>query len=307
MGDVIKVRSEAKDFIASAVGCWLLAVGCRFWRLVLAVGGGMSAENEVIRSAMLARQMLSKKPTIEPPPLPLDDEPVASRPKRAASHSKKYDVAKLPKDWRSQIFVATKPRTDAVSKLSAAVAMLWATGCRPVELQAGILVSLVDGALNVHIKGAKHGEIRNGEGTFDRGLEWRTLKINPDLNEATKYLARLVQDGKEHKVEYNKNSIRTRINELGRVIQTKKKGLISVSPYTFRHAMGSDIKSCDSMTDEEKSQIMGHLSCDSLHRYGRRRHGGGAVSPVQSVEASADPHGEYSIGQKKPSKHLKLG
>ncbi len=264
---------------------------------------GPFRETPVLGAKSAADNLESTKPL---PPV-LDPEPVASRSKRAASHSKKYDVAKLPKDWRSQIFVATKPRTDAVSKLSAAVAMLWATGCRPVELQAGILVSLVDGVLNVHIKGAKHGEIKNAEGTFDRGLEWRKLKINPDLNEATKYLARIVQDGKEHNIEYNKNSIRTRINELGRVIQTKKKGLISVSPYTFRHAMGSDVKSCDSMTDEQKSQIMGHLSCDSLHSYGRRRHGGGAVSPVQSVQASAEPRGEYSTSHEKPSKHLKPG
>lgn len=269
----------------------------------------MTTGDDAIRAAILAMRMASKPPLVDTPPssapVVLADEPVASQPKTSKGHSKKSDVAKLPKTWRSQIFEATKPKDNKVSRLSAAVAVLWATGCRPVELEKGVVISLVDGALVVHIKGGKHGLIDNGAGVFERGLEWRTLKINPKLNKATEYLAQMAVDGKEHLVSYNKNSIRTRINELGRTIQIKKKDPISVSPYTFRHAMGSDVKSCDAMTDEQKSQIMGHLSCDSLQVYGRRRHGGGGVSPVQSVEASKTPTGQYVSGYDRDSIHPK--
>ena len=124
------------------------------------------------------------------------------------------------------------------------------------------------------------------------------MTLNPKLNAATEYLARLSSDGQAHQVNYNKNSLRTRLNEVGRLALKKVKEPISISPYTFRHAMGSDVKSCDDLSDEERSQIMGHLSCDSLSVYGRRRHRGG-VSPVSRVEASAVPHGEYTDAPKK--------
>ena len=157
---------------------------------------------------------------------------------------------------------------------------------------------MVDGQLLIEISGAKVGKITNEEGTFDRGLEWRKLTINPKLNAATEYLAKLVADGQSHQVSYNKNSLRTRLNEVGRLALKKLKNTPSISPYTFRHAMGSDVKSCDDLTDEQRSQIMGHLSCDSLSVYGRRRHAGG-VSPVAKVEASAMPHGEFTDSPKK--------
>lgn len=272
----------------------------------------MTTDDEVIRAAIRAMRQKSQQLRVEPIEAPPIQAPLIEQldalfpvlPKESAEvvkaitkvRSKKSDVAKLPKTWRSQLFAATKPPMGKVSRLSAAVAMLWATGCRPVELEKGIKISMVDGVLVVHILGGKHGLITNEQGTFERGLEWRTLKINPKLNKATEYLAQIAADGKDHLVSYNKNSLRTRINELGRTIQAKKKDPISISPYTFRHAMGSDIKSCDRMTDEEKSMVMGHLSCDSLQVYGRRRHGGGGVSPVQSVEASNTPTGEYVSG-----------
>ena len=274
----------------------------------------MTSDEDVINAAIRAmRQKIQQRP-IEPPlpetppiePPVLVDEPVANQPKpKRKALSKKSDIAKLPKTWRAQIFAATKPKTEKVSNLSSAVAVLWVTGCRPVELQKGVRISLVDGALVVHILGGKHGMITNDKGSFERGLEWRTLKINPKLNLATEYLAQVASDGKEHFVKYNKDSIRTRINELGRTAFAKKKIAISVSPYSFRHAMGSDVKSCDAMTDEQKSQIMGHLSCDSLQVYGCRRHGGGGVSPVQSVEASKTPHGQYVSGDDHDSTHPK--
>ena len=233
-----------------------------------------------------------------PPPLPVSVPVVAVEPK--VKTSKKLDLSKLPKDWRGQIFKAVKP--EKASRLASAVALLWATGCRPVEIEKGVKVQLVNGQLLIEIRGAKVGEITNDEGTFERGLEWRKLTLNPKLNAATEYLARLADDGNSHQVNYNKNSLRTRLNEVGRLALKKTKEPISISPYTFRHAMGSDVKSCDDLSDEERSQIMGHLSCDSLSVYGRRRHRGG-VSPVARVEASAVPHGEYtdSPKSKKPT------
>lgn len=246
--------------------------------------------------AVMAR--MAAKPSTPPPlpELPKTEVLDSSEPKSSKKLSKKLDLAKLPKNWRTQIFAACK--SEKQSKLTSAVALLWATGCRPVEIEKGVQVQMVDGQLVIEIRGAKVGQITNDEGTFERGLEWRKLTLNPKFNEATEYLTRLCVDGKQHQVNYNKNSLRTRLNEFGRLALKKLKDTPSISPYTFRHAMGSDVKSCDDLTDEQRSQIMGHLSCDSLSVYGRRRHRGG-VSPVASVAASAMPHGDYTDSPKK--------
>ena len=236
-----------------------------------------------------------------PPALPRSTQPGAigtiaqgsgelEQPKSAKKHSKKSDLAQLPKQWRASVFEAMKPQKP--SRLASSVALLWATGCRPVEIEKGVRVSLDGGQLLVEIQGAKHGLIDNGDVVADRGLEWRKLKINPKLNAATEYLARLAESGPVV-VDYNKNSLRTRLNEVGRLAIRKMPEGVTISPYTFRHAMGSDVKSCDDYTDEERSMVLGHLSMDSLSVYGRRRHRGG-VKPVASVEASAVPRGEYT-------------
>lgn len=267
---------------------------------------------EAVMAGMKARLAGTKPPGLMPPPLPktppsLTPKPdlgaigtIADKPggldqvKRAKKHSKKGDLAQLPKQWRATIFESFKP--EKASRLASSVALLWSTGCRPVEIEKGVRVSLDGGQLLIEIQGAKHGLIDNGDVVADRGLEWRKLKLNPKLNAATEYLARLVESGPVV-VDYNKNSLRTRLNEVGRLAIRKMPEGVTISPYTFRHAMGSDLKSCDDYTDEERSMVLGHLSMDSLSVYGRRRHKGG-VKPVASVEASATPRGEYTDAPK---------
>lgn len=272
----------------------------------------MNDEGRAIIARLRQQMAVKKLPDVLLPPLPKPApaelktavlgalgkiKPVSTgpeKPKRAKKLSKKGDLAQLPKQWRATIFEALKPVKS--SRLASSVALLWATGCRPIEIEKGVCVSIENGQLLIEIQGAKHGLIDNGEVVADRGLEWRKLKLNPKLNAATEYLARLVESGPVV-VSYNKNSLRTRLNEIGRLSIRKLPDGVSISPYTFRHAMGSDLKSCDDFTDEERSSIMGHLSVDSLSVYGRRRHRGG-IKPVALVEASATPRGEYTDAPK---------
>lgn len=216
------------------------------------------------------------------------------------SESKKHDLARLPKDWRERTFAATKPDPQRPSRLATAVALLWSTGCRPAELEHGLQVQLVGGKqLVITIAGAKAGVIDNGQVKAKRGIEKRRLTIDANLNEATRYLAQLAATG-PLKASYKRNSLRTRINEIGRNVLAKMKLPPTLSPYSFRHAMGADLKSCDTLTDEERAQVMGHLAVDSLQSYGRRRRGGGGVSPVQKVWTSAQPVGGISHGYTPP-------
>lgn len=275
----------------------------------------MSSDEKSLLSGRAMRSLMNVRASA-PPPLPrsLSSQKAvdvnAAEVKRKIKTSKRLDLSKLPKTWRSQVFEQVKPEKQ--SRLASSVALLWATGCRPVEIEKGVLVKLEAGVLVVEIKGAKTGPIpvmtpRDADGRSetvqtDRGLEWRRLKLSSKLNAATEYLARLCADGQVHTIDYNKNSLRTRLNEAGQLAIKKIPDGVTISPYTFRHALGSDLKSCDDYSDEEKSMVLGHLSCDSLSVYGRRRHKGG-VKPVLSVEASAVPRGEYTDARAMPKKH----
>lgn len=213
-----------------------------------------------------------------------------------AEGSKRHGMSRLPRDWRERLFAAVQARKQTrPGKLPEAIAALWTTGCRPAELEAGIAYMRHKGMLVVQIRGAKHGVIDNGEVQADRGMEWRTLAINPQLHAGARYLYDLApEDGTPRRLTYNRNSIRSRVNELGREVVAKLKDPPSISPYSFRHAMASDLKSCDALTDEQRAQVMGHLSVESLESYGRRRRGGGGVSPVMRVKTPVQPKGERS-------------
>ena len=212
------------------------------------------------------------------------------------AEGKRHAQGRLPKDWRGKLFETVKGRKQTKpSQLPEAVAALWVTGCRPAELEKGIVYMAHNGRLIVKIEGAKHGTIDNGEVVAERGMASRTIAVDSDLHPGARYLYDLaLAQELPRKLSYNRNSIRSRINEAGREVLSKLKDPPSLSPYSFRHAMASDLKSCDNITDEQRSQVMGHLSVESIESYGRRRRGGGGVSPIIKVQSSAQPHGKLS-------------
>lgn len=218
--------------------------------------------------------------------------------KKKPSKSKRETLGQLPPDWRARIFAATGTIDKArpPSQARKAVAVLWLTGCRPLELQNGVEVQMDGGQLVITIRSAKVGEIDNGAVIAQRGIEVRRLRIDPTSTPAAELLAGLAAAG-PIVVKHPKKSLRTRVNELGREVLAKMRNPPSVAPYSFRHAMGCDLKSCDTLTDEERAAAMGHLSTESLTKYGRRRRGGGGQSPFEKIEASAVPHGARQPGQ----------
>ena len=234
------------------------------------------------------------RPSAKPRPAPL--EPIAQTQvisnKKKPSKSKRETLGQLPPDWRARIFAATGTIDKArpPSQARKAVAVLWLTGCRPLELQNGVEVQMDGGQLVITIRSAKVGEIDNGAVIAQRGIEVRRLRIDPTSTPAAELLAGLAAAG-PIVVKHPKKSLRTRVNELGREVLAKMRNPPSVAPYSFRHAMGCDLKSCDTLTDEERAAAMGHLSTESLTKYGRRRRGGGGQSPFEKIEASAVPHG----------------
>ncbi|NYG35527.1 site-specific integrase [Sphaerotilus montanus] len=213
--------------------------------------------------------------------------------KPASIKSKQQLVPKLGKNWRAEIFEAMKPKKQTrrpVSMVLQATAVLWATGCRPSEIEKGVEVSLDNetGNLTFFVIGAKTGKSTNGQMESDRGIKFRWITLQRDMTPATELLAELIEKaGKSITVKYDSNGLGNKISDRGFELFNKK----GVSPYCFRHAMGCDLKSCDLMDDVERSQVMGHLSVESLSKYGRRRRGGKGARPILSVKTSEMPHG----------------
>lgn len=205
---------------------------------------------------------------------------------------KRGTLAKLPQDWREKM-VAEALRSNAGDRFKAAVAVLMASGCRPEELAAGVAcVKRPDGRIELRIKGAKTGTISNGEVVADRGQPWRTLVLDADSSEATQHIAALCSN-KVQTIKFNKDSLRTMVKRVARRVYPKHDGR-GISPYCFRHAMAADLKSCDTLTDEQRAMVLGHLSVESIASYGRRRRGGGGRSPVVAVKAAKQPRGGIS-------------
>ncbi len=257
------------------------------------------AEYEKAKRAELAKQVIAR----------IKQQPVAAKQAttpQKLKRSKKGDMAKLPANWRERVLLEAQKGGARASRIVDAVALLWATGCRPAELEKGVSVQLVGKQLVIMIEGAKVGKIDNGEVKADRGIAKRRLTLDADLNDATRRLAAIAAKGVKGvaTVGYNAGTMRVVMNRLSRAVLgvSKAKNPPSISAYSFRHAMASDLKSCDTLTDEERAQVMGHLAVDSIQAYGRRRRGGGAVSPIKAVATSRKPVGGISHGFNGPKK-----
>lgn len=154
----------------------------------------------------------------------------------------------------------------------------------------------------IRIPGSKVGTIDNSEAAAPRGIEWRLIAVHPDLHAGTRFLADLVatNGGKPVEVKASADGLGTDLRRVGREALPKKmikdaeapggRRELIVSPYSFRHAMACDLKSCDELDDVTRAQVMGHLSVESIASYGRRRRGGGGQRPIEAVKSSATPH-----------------
>jgi integrase len=268
--------------------------------------------------AMLARQMrqyLPPEPAQIPQPAP--PAPVAQvqaeikkqkkAPKKPSERikkpveerhhtSKKLTLSRLPENWRERVFSATESDRKEISGLRISTAILWATGCRPDEIERGIRIILKDNMIHIKIYGSKVGVIDNGKVKAERGLEWRIISLNKNLNSATVLLAELAAGKPVFRFSFKEDSLRKQLHRLGGEVLKRMKNPPAISAYSYRHAMGADLKSCDTLTDIQRAMVLGHRSVESMSAYGSRRRGGKGVSPIAQVAAAAVPHGQRQRG-----------
>jgi len=195
--------------------------------------------------------------------------------------SKRYGLGKLDQMWREKIFSSIKSE-----HFKRAVAVLSASGCRPVELEVGVVVHLVeDNRLQIGIRGAKV------DLQTRRGQPLRLLQIDINTPWGAYLMDQvLLSDSKMIIVSYNAASVSQRLREKTRVLWPRQKTLIS--GYSYRHFMGKSLK--ESGEDPIKiASTLGHATDYSQSCYGRA--GGG--------KRSAGQHGVVSAVTTNPIRH----
>lgn len=145
-----------------------------------------------------------------------------------------------------------------------AVAVMWATGCRPAEIAQGVTLTKTSHGILVMIPGVKVREMS--------GQPTRQILIDMD-SDVGRALVEVMGDADVHDIERGAKRIAEDLADIRR-----RSGLASVSAYSFRHQVASDLKA--QQADPVKvAEAMGHASTRMQARYGDGRKGiaGGAI------------------------------
>lgn len=205
---------------------------------------------------------------------------------------KKSALQKLSPNWREELWAMGSSPTwrESRPQLLPALAVLWLTGCRPAELTSGVLIGMRDDVLAIEVRGAKLVDA----GGRQRGQPIRqyVFKLNaPDAIDHPALLllrhlagaSKLDEKGSRmitvrHDADYLYNCVVA----LGRATYPTMR--TRISPYVFRHQVGSDLKADPDVSLEDAAKAMGHLSDRSIGQYGHavhgRKGGRGRVKPV---------------------------
>jgi integrase len=156
-------------------------------------------------------------------------------------NGKKASIQKLPDDWQDQMCsIMSKHR------YLNAVRILACTGCRPSEIEKGVLVHHKQDGIYFEIKGAKVDKVR--------GQDWRQIILPKDHQIASK-----INDGM---YSAQKKSISEIITRKG-----VKLGFEGISAYSFRHQFASDLKA-SGISEKNIAMAMGHQAEVTQETYG---------------------------------------
>lgn len=186
---------------------------------------------------------------------------MAIKPKK----SKRYGLTKLADNWREIIFESIKSE-----RLKLAVAVLSSTGCRPVELEKGVILRIKNDQLQIGIEGAKCDK------ESGRGQPLRLLVIDTNSPWGAHLLNHVVsQKSQVVKINYDAGGISQRLREKSREIWPRRKNLVSA--YSYRHFLGKSLKE-SGISSITIASALGHATDYSQTCYGRAgsgKHGAG--------------------------------
>jgi integrase len=184
---------------------------------------------------------------------------------------------KLPADWRDQVM-----RKLLGTRHATAIAIIAATGCRPVEVAAGVTLKRakvmsngrpVD-AIAITIQGGKIMK----DGRFGRtGQPERTIYVNAETGGAATLVLNLALDSGVTKIdpEDDKNAYSKQLQQA--VFRASREAITSkVQPsiYDFRHAFSADLKAAG-RSESDAAKAMGHATDAAQYQYAGTRRGAG--------------------------------
>lgn len=179
----------------------------------------------------------------------------AEKPERTPrSRSKRRQV---PRDETWQMDVLKRTREQHRD----AVLVVWASGCRPIELERGIVVDLdQDGEPVLKIQGGKARIDKDGN---QIGQKEREVTISR-WTFLGQMLADMCQDGPTT-ITMKRKRLEKVLEEAGEKAGLKHR----LSAYTFRHQFGAEMKA--NGDQEETAKALGHVSGESQQHYGHRK------------------------------------
>ena len=138
----------------------------------------------------------------------------------APSRSKGRTLPAL--SWQEQVMAS------ATVKQKPFIALMWATGCRPAEIERGVTVRRVHGGIEIEIPGAKV--------TATNGQPRRRILIDAK-SPAGMHLG--IALGARQEIEMSRKAKRIG-NDFADI--RRRTGLATVSAYSFRHQVSADLK-----------------------------------------------------------------
>jgi len=207
--------------------------------------------------------------------------------KKMESHSKKNGLGKLVKieNWEQKLF------EKCSTKHQKALAVSLLSGCRPAEIEAGVLVKNDEsGNLVLQIKGAKLSEIR--------GQETRELSISRE-HFAAKFLLGQLDRAPEITVSSNAKAFSDAVRQAGKRAFPRLR--VGVSPYSIRHAVASSLKA-SGVDADAVAMTLGHAATASQSAYGRAHHGTAGACGLAIVGVSASRAVRNTIKPPPPAK-----
>ena len=180
---------------------------------------------------------------------------------KSRRNSKRKSLNGLPEQWMEILC-----RYGYKSKYATPLLVLALTGCRPAELQKGVMISYIKSAdnessLTFEIQGVK---LSNSSGQTSRSISYLNLKNNSLI---TMLLDRLnfMQESGKHKVTVASSvNLTVEIRRIAKRLWPEHKH--SITAYSFRHQFAANLKAQN--FGDETSRALGHRSEKTRKHYG---------------------------------------
>lgn len=238
-------------------------------------GGDFEKAARLVKIAGQALDQLAALETAKAPPSAKVQQSARQRLPKAKGES-----------WQAKVYDAATPT------MRPAIAVMWATGARPAELEKGVDIERVGGGIRVRIPGAKVND-RKGS-----GQPVRVLLIS-EATPAGRALAAAL--GEAEKITVKRKAARIG-KDFADHIRPRLPASYQVSAYSFRHQAAANMKA--DLGDAEKvATAMGHRSTRSQQHYGTKRQsqaGGGAVIDAKATHTPKETRGMVKAPPRTP-------